>query len=297
MNTSQPSGVIVLIPTHNRSQILCNTLGMVRAQLSAAKSRIIVVDAGSTDGTADAVRALQSDIEIVQGNADMWWTAAVNFGLKHISSSIKIHDRIILMNDDIDLEPSSLIRLLEGSLLNPSALIGAVNIVKSPSKDLQVYFCGGYYDLRFARHKVNIQAGVHWRVPDVRFLNSDFLYGRLLVIPWRVFEAGCYFDELVFPQYYADEDFSYSAKLCGFQVLVDTRSIVYVNKATTANFDLNFFRVGFFGVRHALTAFNSYYNLAQNWAFARRYATWPVVFLILRYLIIFINENIRKRNV
>ncbi|MGY8626005.1 hypothetical protein B0T37_19450 [Chromobacterium violaceum] len=293
MSTYTSGQVYVLIPSHNRRDILCETLAKVRAQLPPEAARLIVVDAGSTDGTRDAAQAQCSSVEIVDGHADMWWTATVNHGLRHIAKTARAGDRVLLMNDDIDLAPEALIHLLEASEQQPDAVIGAVNIVHRSGEEARVYFCGGHYDLRFARHKANIPEGMLWQAPALRFLETDYLYGRLLVIPWRVFEAGCGFDEEVFPQYCADEDFAYGAKRRGFKVLVDSRSVVYVNEATTARFSLSFGKGGWRGVRKALTAFNSCYNWRQSWAFSRRYAQWPVVYMLCRYGIIFINENIR----
>jgi GT2 family glycosyltransferase len=286
---------VVLIPSHNRRDILCSTLAKVRAQLPAGTARVVVVDAGSSDGTADAVRRLDADIDIVTGSADMWWTATVNHGLKALAETAQAGDRVILMNDDIDLAPDALQRLLEGSSLEPRAVIGAVNLVHRPGEQPRVYFCGGHYDLRFARHTANIPEGTPWREPATRFLDTDFLYGRLLVIPWAAFDAGCRFDDAAFPQYAADEDFAFGAKKRGFKVLVDTRSVVLVNEETTARFSLSFSKGGYAGVRKALTAFNSCYNLRQGWAFGRRHAQWPVLFMLCRYGIIFLNENLRRR--
>lgn len=285
--------VHILIPSYNRRDILCATLIKVRAQLPPEAARLVVVDAGSTDGTRASVLAQCPSAEIVEGHSEMWWTATVNHGVKHIAKTARPGDCVMLMNDDIDLAPDALIRLLEASTLEPRAVIGAVNIMRRPGEAPRVYFCGGHYDLLFACHKANIPEGMPWKTPASRFLETDFLYGRLLVIPWGVFESGCSFDEETFPQYCADEDFTYSAKRRGFKVLVDTKSIVYVNEATTARFSLSFAKGGWRGVRKALTAFNSCYNWRQGWAFGRRYTRWPLLYTLCRYGIIFVNENLR----
>jgi GT2 family glycosyltransferase len=293
--TAVSNQVFVLVPTHNRRDILCATLAKVRAQLPPQAARLVVVDAGSSDGTRAAVEAQCPSAEVVQGHADMWWTATVNHGLKYIAQTARPGDRVILMNDDVDLESQALTRLLEAARLEPRALIGAVNIVHRPGDTPRVYFCGGRYDLRFARHKANIPQGTPWRQPAVRFVATDFLYGRLLVIPWEAFDGGHRFDEEAFPQYCADEDFAFGAKQRGFKVLIDCSSVVYVNEETTARFSLSLAKGGVRGVRKALTAFNSCYNWTQGWAFARRYAQWPRLYMLCRYAIIFLNENLRAR--
>jgi len=293
METSMSRQVFVLIPSHNRRDILCATLASVRAQLPADAARLVVVDAGSSDGTRAAVQAQCPSAEIVEGRADMWWTATVNRGLEHIAQTARAGDVVILMNDDIDLDPQALTNLLEASRLEPRSLIGAVNVVHRPGEGPRVYFCGGRYDLRFARHKANIPEGTPWQEPASRFFETDFLYGRLLAIPWEAFENGRRLDESAFPQYCADEDFTFGAKQRGFKVLLDSKSVVYVNEATTARFSLSFGKGGLRGVRKALTAFNSCYNWRQSWAFGRRYAQWPWLFVLCRYGIIFVNENLR----
>ena len=285
--------IFVLIPTYNRRNILSATLTKVREQLPPEIAQIFVVDAGSTDGTCAEVLQQCPSAEIIKGHSDMWWTATVNHGQKHLAKTARTGDRVLLMNDDIDLEKQALIRLLEASSLEPGAIIGAVNIVRRLDEPSRVYFCGGRYDLYFARHKANVMAGKLWHESISRFLQTDFLYGRLLVIPWNAFELGCRFDEDTFPQYSADEDFSYDAKHRGVQVLVDTKSIVYVNEATTAHFSLSFSKGGWHGIWKALNAFNSCYNIKQGWAFSKRYAKWPIVFMLCRYAIIFFNENFR----
>lgn len=293
LTVSSSGQVFVLIPTHNRKDILCATLMKVRAQLGSDAARLVVVDAGSSDGTPDAVRAQFTSTEIVTGNATMWWAATVNHGLNHIARTARIGDHVILMNDDVDLAPQTLPHLLEASRLEPRSLIGGVNLVERPGQEPCIYFCGGHYDLWFARHKPNRRQGETWHSPETRFFDTDFLYGRLMIIPWEVFDAGCRFDADTFPQYCADEDFAYNAKKRGFKVLVDGKSLVYVNMQTTAAFSLNGFKGGLRGIQRALTAFNSCYNLKQGWAFARRYARLPVVFMLCRFGILFFNENFR----
>ncbi len=294
--TPAPGQVFVLIPTHNRRGILCATLAKVRAQLPPEAARLVVVDAGSSDGTRDAVRAQCPAVEIVEGNADMWWAATVNHGLSYIAATARARDRVILMNDDVDLDPQALTHLLEASRLEPRSVIGAVNLAYCPGEKPRVYFCGGQYDLCFARHKTNIPQDTPWRNPEKRFLETEFLFGRLLIIPWEAIQSGCRFDAETFPQYCADEEFAFDARLRGFKVLMDSKSLVYVNTETTARFSLNLFKSGFCGIQRALTAHNSYYNWKQGWAFARRYARWPIVFMFCRYGIIVLNENLRRPN-
>mgnify|MGYP000045820881 CR=1 FL=1 len=244
MNKLSKRKIYVLIPTHNRKELLCSTLFSVSEQLSKNEITIVVVDAGSTDGTYDALSSKFPFVHIVKGHSDMWWTSSVNGGLNYIAQTASAGDRVLLMNDDIDLSEKALSNLLDASELNQRAIIGALNIVQKPKEKPYVYFCGGKYDMYFARHKSNISQGTPWDKTNKRFFESDYLYGRLMLIPWEVFQLCGKFDEENFPQYAADEDFTYRAKLQGFDILVDTLSMVYVNEETTARFSLDYKRNG-----------------------------------------------------
>lgn len=295
MYKSRNSRVYVLIPTHNRCDILCSTLAQVRSQLPEELADIIVVDAGSTDDTRHTLLQHFPSVEILEAHASMWWTATVNHGLKYIMKAAGPGDHILLMNDDIELSHDALIRLLEASKIERLAIIGATNLIKRSGEPPLVYFCGGQYDLLFARHKVKVPVYSPWVSPKTRFIESDFLYGRLLLIPVKAFDSGRFFDEETFPQYLADEDFTYGAKSIGLKVLIDTKSFVFVNETTTAKFSLNLVKSGLHGVFSALTAFNSYYNWRQAWAFASRYARWPTMYFLCRYAIQFFNDNLPRR--
>ena len=287
--------IYVLIPTYNRCELLCETLTEVFKQLAHWSARFVVVDAGSIDGTLKTLKENFPSVKIIEGNSNMWWTATVNYGIEYIAKTAIVGDRILIMNDDITFAPDALTSLLEASEIETRALIGAVNIVHRQGVSPRVHFCGGRYDLRFARHKPNIPEGTPWQEPDSRFLATDFLYGRLLVIPWEVFQFGISFDENNFPQYCADEDFSYRAKLRNFKVLVDTRCIVFVNEVTTTRFNLSIAKSGWGGFLKALTAFNSNYNLKQNWTFSRRHAKWPLIYILCKFGILFFKHNISPR--
>lgn len=285
----------IIIPTHNRKEILCNTLETVCEQLHGCNAQVIVVDAGSSDGTRECVKQSFPSVDVVRGKAEMWWAATVNHGLDALTDIARTGDKVILMNDDVFFKSNTFSCLMEASKLRPAAVIGALNLTDCRKDSNRVYFAGGHYDFLIARHKANIPAGNNWIRGDKRFLDTDFLYGRLLVIPWDIFGQGYRFDHVSFPQYCADEDFTYAAKLNGVEVVVDTHSIVFVNEETTAHFSMNFANSGLRGIVCALISFNSPYNFRQAWIFSRKYAKFPVVYIFMRYFIMFVNENFRKR--
>lgn len=61
------SGISVIIPTHNGERLIAETLRSVLAQ-TLSPDEVIVVDDGSTDGTADVVAGFPSPVRIVDNS-------------------------------------------------------------------------------------------------------------------------------------------------------------------------------------------------------------------------------------
>ena len=224
----------------------------------------------------------------------MWWAETVNYGLSYISREATVGDFVILLNDDINLDYDSIPNLVQASQHNPNALIGAINLIlDAVTHERRVYSSGGFYNLLTARHKSNIAPQTIFLDTYPELIETDFLYGRLLIIPWLAFNEGHFFDSNNFPQYSADEDFTYSVKLRGYPVYVSTKSVVFVNAETTAKFNLSFRLSGIKGVLNSMTSFNSCYNLKQTLIFARKYSPSPIIYTLCRFSIILYKENIQ----
>src|SRR5689334_5770753 len=99
-------------PVHNRREL---TLGCLRSLMSADLTGIdlhtIIVDDGSTDGTAEAVRENFPGVEIIPGDGNLWYTAGMNAG---ITAALKHEpDYILAINNDCEFDPQFLQRLVE----------------------------------------------------------------------------------------------------------------------------------------------------------------------------------------
>jgi glycosyltransferase involved in cell wall biosynthesis len=83
---SGPEAVTVVIPTHNRRELLRRTLNSVRAQ-QGVDLRVIVVDDGGRDGTTDALNALDHpDVRVVRHEQSRGVSAARNAGLAQVTT-------------------------------------------------------------------------------------------------------------------------------------------------------------------------------------------------------------------
>lgn len=86
---------------------------------------VVVSDSGSTDGTAEAVEKMFSEVTRVVGHADLWWTGAINVGLAHVQKIAAAGDYFLLLNDDTEVDPD-FVSTLVGQAQQGQRIVGAV---------------------------------------------------------------------------------------------------------------------------------------------------------------------------
>lgn len=99
------NGVIyVLLPVHNRKVI---TEQFVRCLVAQTDSRfhMVLVDDGSSDGTAEVVRALIRSVTVIQGRGDWWWAGSLQQARRWLERlGPKDADLVLIANDDTVFE-------------------------------------------------------------------------------------------------------------------------------------------------------------------------------------------------
>jgi GT2 family glycosyltransferase len=124
--------VSALIPTWNRRPLVEALLGQLAAQ-TCPLTHVLVVDNGSTDGTADAGRALGAEVLALETN--LGFAPAVNAGLARISS-----DYILIINNDVEIPPDWLQHLMAALESNPWAWFAAGRLLQPSSDTLDSTF-------------------------------------------------------------------------------------------------------------------------------------------------------------
>ena len=113
----------VIIPAFNEARTIRDVIAVTREQ---AVDRIIIVDDGSTDTTAELVRALvleggQPTLELLQHPTNLGKGFALDNGIAHALASGA--QRIITLDADGQHSASDIPRLLQVAALDPEAIV------------------------------------------------------------------------------------------------------------------------------------------------------------------------------
>jgi GT2 family glycosyltransferase len=111
----EPSSIAILLTCYNRKQ---NTLASLAALFNqilppSVTLDVYLVDDGSTDGTADAVRQAYPQVKIIPGNGSLFWNGGMRVAFSEAVKSD--HNYHLWLNDDTLLDPEAVSKLLKTS--------------------------------------------------------------------------------------------------------------------------------------------------------------------------------------
>jgi GT2 family glycosyltransferase len=193
----------ILIPVHNRREL---TLGCLRhlAALGALRSfQVLVIDDGSTDGTAEAIRREFPDVRTLAGDGQLWWTGAIARGMEEADRAGA--SAVVWLNDDCLPDAGALEQLLDRTAQDPAVITGA-SCRTETGAPVDSAFIGR------ARYSAPPTGETELAV--------DGLSGFCVAVPRRVWRAIEFPDAARFPHYYGDNAYTLRARQCGFSVLM-----------------------------------------------------------------------------
>lgn len=103
----------LLLPVHNRRQTTRRFLECLKAQ-TFGDYHLLLIDDGSTDGTAEMAREIIPDLTLISGSGAWWWAGSLQQGFDWLNRQ-KISDEalVLMINDDVTFEPGFLKRGVE----------------------------------------------------------------------------------------------------------------------------------------------------------------------------------------
>ncbi len=217
--------IAVVVPVYNRKALTLNYLSQLPSIAAEGYSlKTIIVDDGSTDGTSQAIKELYPDVTILNGDGNLWWTGAVKMGSEYALN--QGYQRILIMNDDLDLDNNFLAELLKVSENNPNALVSSIKLYKKPDGTEQI-ITAGFKEVGWLREVEPIMFDQSYSPTLPEVIQCDMLTGSSLLIPATVFSKIGQFDNTKFPHGFGDFEFTLRASQAGFRCLVATKSRIF----------------------------------------------------------------------
>ena len=258
----------VLIPVFNRLPLTIRCLESLLAQTDQGMD-IVLIDDGSTDGTSEVIRKRFPIVQILSGNGSLWWTGAVNLGIRHVLSSAAPDDYVLLVNNDTCFDPNFVACCREAAKEHPNSLLGSVLVNSREGRILQGGIRINWYT---AKHTgLNAGKGID-EFPPGHVETVSVVTGRGVLIPCKVYwEVGLY-DDRHFQQC-GDTELPRRANLKNFPVYVSYDLITYSTDpnhySSNRRYGVKGFVEYFFGIR-------SHFRLKYRYWFAINTATNPL---------------------
>jgi GT2 family glycosyltransferase len=214
MNFIQREPVYIIIPVHNRQQITLKCLETLKQNGDMDRYYIVVVDDGSTDGTSEAICSLYSQVTILHGDGNLWWTGGIKKGMEYAYQQGA--EYIIWLNDDCLVTEKTLSDSIEFCQQNPNSIVGCQGFEEKANTTLA--FGGKYKTWK----GYNLQS-----FPKDIVSPCDMLSGNLVVIPRETVARIGFPEPSLLPHYGGDTLFLIRARKAGFNIFVDTRHFLY----------------------------------------------------------------------
>ena len=202
--------VVALLACHNRRDLTLRCLEAFFSQTFRASAPTlgpVVVDDGSTDGTAEAVRAEFPSVQVVAGDGTLFWAR----GMERAESRAIAErpDFLLWLNDDVTLAGTAVDRLLATAVTCPDAII--VGALLDPETMAVTY--SGVVQSRWHPLRTRLV------VTTDRPLEADTFNGNLVLVPREIYERVGPIDG-GFSHGQADFDYGLRARKAGFRIVV-----------------------------------------------------------------------------
>ncbi len=262
--------VAILIPVFNGLNYTKQCLRDINKSLAIipeVKSQFatVVIDDGSSDGTAEWIKDNFPDIHVLQGNGSLWWSGSINKGVEYALNSLH-SSYVLLWNNDITPDHDFFGVVLK-TIRNQEDYPLACSMVFFKDKPDTLISTGGYFNRRngaMGLYNYNKKEGEAL----LENLKIDWFGGMGTLIRSDVFDAVGLFDADNFPQYHGDSDFGIRATDAGYTIHL-IRGMKIWNDMRNSGIHRSMRLRDFI---HSFYSIKSTYNIKKDLLFYRKHA-------------------------
>lgn len=259
------SSISALMACHNRRAKTLSLLTDLNQQLLPIGTtlQVTLLDDGSRDGTAESVKKLKPDVDVIYGDGSFFWSKGMATAQRHALSQ-GAPDFLLWLNDDVRLKPSAIAQLLHTAHLNPDTVVvgGLVDAATG-----QVTY-SGYVKTGSRPLQLTMQP------PTGAVSPIDTFNGNVVLIPRGIYQTVGSIDE-GFRHGMGDVDYGYRVLKAGFRSVLAADPVGFCSR----NADTGTFRDPDLGLipRLRMLFGSKGLPLASYARFLRRHApkAWP----------------------
>jgi GT2 family glycosyltransferase len=201
--------ISVIIPLWNGRAYInaCLDALLTAAAHCEGSVEILVVDNGSTDGSAQRVAERFPQVRLIRNGRNLGFAGGCNVGLRAARG-----DTLVLLNQDTEVSPTWLSRLT--AAVDQTSVAGSLALLADGQT---IQHAGGriQWPLGIAHHLgYGEPLAERWQKP----VQVDFVTAAAMAFPRRLLDEIGFFDERFWPGYYEDVDFCYRAREVGYSI-------------------------------------------------------------------------------
>ena len=208
--------VFIAILNYNGKDVIKNCLKSV-FKIDYPNFEVVVVDNNSTDGSLELAKASFSKMHFIKNEVNLGFSTGNNIGIRFALE--KMADFVLLLNNDTEVAPDFLEKLIAPSMLDEKIGLSSPFIFKDKSAD--IWFSGGkinWFSMKARNLSTQPQAD--------SYFETGFVSGCSMLVRKDVFKKIGLLDEDFF-LYWEDTDFSVRAQKADLKTIVVPQSHIY----------------------------------------------------------------------